>query len=69
MNTRTSTLTVDHRNRHYGVVLRRVENYEPPFVVVEEGSGRSANSVAHFFSQEDAEDYSKWRNRKIGENA
>lgn len=65
MNTRTQVLAVDQRQRHYGVVKRNVMPYEPAFVVVEEGSGRPANSIAHFFNQEDAEDYARHRNRLV----
>jgi hypothetical protein len=34
---------------------------DPEWVVFEGGSGSSADSVAHFFSESDARDYAKWR--------
>lgn len=47
---------------HFIVVSRRCEVYEPSWVVVREGSGQTAQSLAHFFNEFDANEYAKWRN-------
>lgn len=48
----------------YGVTKRACANNEPAFVVYSSGAGAPADSVAHFFSQLDAEEYCDWKNGK-----
>ncbi len=64
MNHRKQVLAVNGHRRHYIVVNRNCMAWEPSFCVVAEGSGASADAVAQFYSQQDANDYCDWRNPK-----
>ena len=55
-------LTVDQRDKHYGVTRRACANSEPGFVVYR--GAVSGEAVAHFHDQTDAEAYAAWKNRK-----
>lgn len=63
MNKHKQVLSVNKHRKHFLVVNRNGSAWEPCFVVVVEGSGSSADSIAHFFTQSDAIDYCEWRNR------
>ena len=54
----------DERHARYSVTRRAAESSEPGWIVFAEGSGRPAESVAHFFTQAEAQDYADWRNGK-----
>jgi hypothetical protein len=52
------------KNEHpiyYDVVWRNCAPYEPAWVVMRQKSGCCADAVAHFFKQEEAEEYSVYR--------
>jgi hypothetical protein len=57
-----SVLTVDQRDKHYGVCRRACANSEPKFVVYR--GMMSGEVVAHFFDECDSIEYAKWKNRK-----
>jgi hypothetical protein len=59
-----SVLRADGHATHFSVVHRNCAEYEPGWVCVREGSGRSAEAVAMMFNEEDAQNYCDWRTKK-----
>ena len=57
-----AVLTVDQRDKHYGVCRRACANSEPGFVVYL--GKENAQVEAHFYDEEKAEAYVKWQNGK-----
>jgi hypothetical protein len=46
------------RAKEFIVLNRQAMSYDPQFAVASDG-----NAVAHFFSEDDARDYAKWKNK------
>ena len=61
MPPRTEVHTVEPRDKTCGVTRRACGNSEPAFAFYE--GVVSAQVIAHFFTEEDALDYAKWRNK------
>ena len=57
-----AVLTVDKRDKFYGVCRRACANSEPGFVVY--SGAVSGEAVAYFHDQQDAEEYARFKNRK-----
>lgn len=57
------------RLKRYAVTRRACSANEPEWAVYSQGSGSSADVIAHFFTQEGADSYAEWRNRRRMESA
>jgi len=65
MKLRKYVMRVDGHATRFKVVRRNCQAWEPCCCVVREGSGANAEVVAHFYCEDDAEKYAKWRSKSI----